>query len=104
MEEDIKNQSPTVMFRGTFCTKNFVQIRLFSFYLIKLKFLISQLALTTQKKADHILEMPGLGEFCGFCFMNHTCNSRMTTKCRKKKRQRRRSSRLATVMKLGTAL
>ena len=24
------------------------------------------------RKADHILEMQGLGDFCGFCFKNHT--------------------------------
>jgi len=25
------------------------------------------------KKADHIMEIPGLGEFCGNCFKNHAC-------------------------------
>ena len=37
------------------------------------------LTLKAQKKADHILEMAGLGEFCGPCFKNHTCESRLTT-------------------------
>ena len=25
------------------------------------------------EKADHILEMPGLGELCGNCYKNHKC-------------------------------
>ena len=30
-------------------------------------------------KADHIMEIPGLGEVCGYCFNNHTCEK--TTEC-----------------------
>ena len=26
------------------------------------------------KKADHILEIQELGEFCGYCFKNQTCS------------------------------
>ena len=51
------------------------------------------------QKAYHILEMPGLGEFCGFCFKNDTYESRLTNKCSKLyKNQRLTLSRLATVI------
>ena len=49
------------------------------------------------------MEMPGLGELCGFSFKNHRFLSRLATICHKKfNRQRRLSSRLATVMFYGT--
>ena len=35
------------------------------------------------KTADHILEMSEQGEFGGYCFKNHTCESRLTTECHK---------------------
>ena len=47
------------------------------------KFFISPVILTTQKKADHILEKSRLGVFCVYCFKNHTCESKLTTECHK---------------------
>ena len=32
--------------------------------------------MSTAQKADHILEMPGLGAFWDYCFKNHTSKSR----------------------------
>ena len=61
----------------------FRRIWLFFFNGNLTKFLISPLILTTQKKADHILEKSRLGVFCVYCFKNHTCESRLTTECSK---------------------
>ena len=59
---------------------------------------------TAQKKADHILEISGQGDYCGYCFKNHTCESRLQrlNVTNKFKVQRRLSNRLATVMFRGT--
>ena len=34
-------------------------------------------------KVDHILEIPGPGEFSDYCFKNDTCQRRLTTECLK---------------------
>ena len=60
------------------------------------KFFISRVIL----KADHIWEIPELGEFCGYCFKNHVnikVGWQLTVR-NKLQDQRRLSSRLATVM------
>ena len=54
------------------------------------------------KKADHILEMQGLGEFCSHCFKNQTCESRSTTECPKLIQSSNTTFRLATNMFRGT--
>ena len=56
-------------------------------------------SLGSTKKADLILEMLGLGDLCGCCFKNPTCESNVTIKF---KVQRRLSYRLATIMFRGT--
>ena len=54
------------------------------------------------KKADYILEMPGLEEFCGYCFKSVKIGWRLNV-TNKFKDQRQLSSRLATVMFHGTS-
>ena len=52
------------------------------------------------KKAVHILKMPGLGEFCGYCFKSHTYVkvSRRVNVTNKFKVLIQLSSHLSTVM------
>ena len=55
------------------------------------------------EKADHTLKIPELGEFCGYCFRNYTCEKRLTVYVTNKfKVLGRLSSRLANVMFRGT--
>ena len=50
MEEDIKNQSPTVMFRGTLCIKNFVQISTIFVLFNKIEILNISVSINNTKK------------------------------------------------------
>ena len=67
--------------------KNFVQISTILALFNKLKseqnsqYISGNIKST--KKPDHILEKPGLVEFCGYFFKNQTRESRLTTECHK---------------------
>jgi len=49
------------------------RFRQFWFNLLKLKTKRNSQYLTAQKRQTTFWKIPGLGEFCDYCFKNHTC-------------------------------
>ena len=98
-----RSTSPTLLY--FFCSPRLVLFitLIVTKYLYRNEILNISENIGSTKKADHILEIPGLEEFCGYCFKNNTRERELTTKRLEIiKYQRRLSNCLATVMFRGT--